>query len=99
MFPSLGSCFTARLLGIPAQPVCCPAQRDLPQCRQIIPDKEVIQRPGSLMLLIDFAGLKPGNQVIRFNIHQLHLIRRVKYRIGNPLVYRNLRNRSDQIMQ
>ena len=92
-------CFTAAFLGMAAQPICSSPQCDLPQCRQIIPDKKVIQRTGSLLLLIDFSFPQTLDQIVRLNIHQLHLIGRVKYRIRNTLAHRYLCNGGHQVVQ
>lgn len=57
MLASAGRMLISSPLGGSVQSVCCPAQRNLTQCRQIFTGKEVAQRTLRLSLLIDFSLL------------------------------------------
>lgn len=59
----------------------------------------MVESTGRLIFAIHLSRLQPGNQIVRFNINQLHLICRIKHRIGNPFTDSNLCNRCHQVVE
>ena len=52
----------------------------------------MMDRTGSLFLLVYLPLLQPQQKVLGLNIHNLHFIRKVKRRIRNPLFHINAGN-------
>ena len=69
-------------------PVGAAQQSDFPQRGQVLHRKKVGYRLLSLLLPVDVAGGHPLQQILGLNVHQLHLIRPVKYRVGDPLPHK-----------
>ena len=48
---------------------------------------------------VNLSGLQPHDEVIRFDIHQFHLIRGIKDRIRDPFADRNMGDSCYQVIQ
>ena len=76
-------------LGQPVDAVGAAAQGDLPQGRQVFLVKKVDQRPLGLLLPVDLSRLQPLHQLLRLDVHQLHLVGAVEHPVGDALSHRH----------
>ena len=68
-------------------PIRTTTQGYFTQCDEIISHKKIMHRLLCGGLMIDFPSFQTFKQLIRFYIHQLHLICFIKYSIRNTLLY------------
>ncbi len=81
------------------QLVRCPAHGDLPQGRQILGGKKILQRLLRLALPVNLPLLQPLFQVSGRNVHQFHLVGAVKHVIRDPFVHHDPCDGGDKIVQ
>ena len=74
-------------------------QGDFAQGRQVFQGKEMAQSPLRLVAFIYLAGLQPGDQVGRLDVHQFHLLGGIKHAIRNPFAHRDMGDGGHQIVQ
>ena len=84
---------------LPVHPVRGPAKRDLPQRGEIFYCKEVRRRPPGLLLPVNLPLLQALLQLLRGNVHQLHLVRLVEYAVRNALAHPDMGDRGHDVVK
>ena len=86
MLPRTGGLPLPVMYSRPIKPVRRPAHGDFTQRRQVFRGKKVLKRLFGLAFPVDFAGAQPFDQIIRFDIHKLHLACQVEHEIRYTFV-------------